>query len=146
MFNSYSVTSAQHYFNSCDVLECSHCGCAKNDQWTPQSFLKAVTSQNSTDLMIAQCPSTVDVVAAKESTSGVESSAVDSDVSRISYTSLLTAAAPDHDGVSVHDVMSESPIVTLHGTSSLQPATATITNAAGAVDDKVTIVTPLTVI
>ena len=124
-------------FNSCDVLECSHCGCAKNDQWTPQSFLKAVTSQNS-DLMIAQCPSTVDVVTAKESTSGVESSAVDSDVSRISYTSLLTAAAPDHDGASVHDVMSESPIVTLHGTSSLQPATATTTNAtgvAGAVDD-----------
>ena len=131
-------------FNSCDVLKCSHCGCAKNNQWTPQNFLKAVASQNSTDLMIAQCPSTVDVVAAKESTSGVESSAVDSDVSRISYTSLLTAAPPDHEGTSVHDVMTESTrssVVTLHTTSSLQPATATttVTGATGAaVDDKVT--------
>ena len=129
-------------FNSSDVLKCSHCGCAKNDQWTPQNFLKAVASQNSTDFMIAQCPSTVDVVAENESTNSVESLAVDSNVSRISYTSLLTAA-PAHGGASVHNVMTESPrssVVTLHSTSSLQlatvttVATATATTAAAVVD------------
>ena len=127
-------------FNSSDVLKCNHCGCAKNDQWTPQNFLKAVASQNSTDFMIAQCPSTVDVVAGNESTNSVESSAVDSNVSRISYTSLLTAA-PAHGGASVHNVMTESPrssVVTLHSTSSLQLATVTTvtTATAAAVVDK----------
>ena len=119
-------------FNSPDVLKCSDCGCAKNDQWTPQNFLKAIaSSQNSTEYMIAQCPSTVDVVAvANESSSAVESSAVDSNVTPISYTAAtLLTAAPDHGRVSVDDgAVTESPrssVVTLHTSSSLQAAAAT---------------------
>ena len=119
-------------FNSADVLKCSHCGCVKNDQWTPQNFLKAIaSSQNSTEHMMAQSPSTADVVTiANESISAVESSsAVDSNVTPISYTmATLLTAAPDHDRVSVDNgAVTESPrssVVTLHTSSSLQAATA----------------------
>ena len=118
-------------FNSSEVLKCSHCERPKNDQWTPQNFLKAIaTSQNSTEYMMAQSPSTVDVVAVvNESSSAVESSAVDSNVTPISYTAAtLLTAAPDHSRVSVDDTaMTESQrssVVTLHTSSSLQVATA----------------------
>ena len=116
------------------MLKCSDCGCAKNDQWTPQNFLKAIaSSQNLTEYIIAQCPSTVYVVAvANESSSAVESSAVDSNVTPISYTAAtLLTAAPDHGRVSVDDgAVTESPrssVVTLHTSSSLQAATALAT-------------------
>ena len=125
-------------FNSPDVLKCSDCGCAKNDQWTPQNFLKAIaSSQNSTEYMIAQCPSTVDVVAvANESSSAVESSAVDSNVTPISYTvATLLTAAPHRGRVSVDDgAVTESPrssVVTLHTSSSLQAAAAATAVATG---------------
>lgn len=120
-------------FNSSDVMICSHCGCAKNDHWTPQSFLKAVATKNSTDFMIAHSPSSVDMVAANESTGTVESSsaataAADIDTSPISYTAALLTTAPDHGRVSsVEDVMTESSlnsIVTSHSSSSLQAAVA----------------------
>ena len=116
-------------FNSSDVLKCSHCGHDKNDQWTPQNFPKAMATQNSTDFMIAQSPSTVDAVAANES--AVEPSAIDSNVSPISYTALLTAA-PDHDRVNT--VVTESPrssVVTQHSSSS---ATATSVDTSHSTD------------
>ena len=87
--------------------------------------------------MIAQCPSTVDVVAvANESSSAVESSAVDSNVTPISYTAAtLLTAAPDHGRVSVDDgAVTESPrssVVTLHTSSLLQAAAAATAVATG---------------
>lgn len=113
-------------FNSSDVLKCSHCGGIKNSQWTPQNFLKAIATQNSTDLMIAQSPSTVDAVALNESTRTVESAAagvVDNKISPASYTAVLTAA-PDHARVSIHAaIVTESPrnsSITLDSSSSPQ--------------------------
>lgn len=116
-------------FNSSDVLKCSHCERDKNDQWTPQNFPKAMATQNSSDFMIAQSPSTVDAVAANES--AVEPSAIDSNVSPISYTALLTAA-PDHGRVNT--VVTESPrssVVTQHNSSS---ATATSVDTGHSTD------------
>ena len=113
-------------FNSLDVLNCTDCGDAKNDQWTSQSFQKAVASQNSAEAMVAQSPSTVDVLAAaNESTATVESSSA-IEVSRSSYTSV----AADHGRASVNDVISEAPrssVVTLNTSSSA--ANVTVANA-----------------
>ena len=65
------------------------------------------------------------VAVANESSSAVESSAVDSNVTPISYTAAtLLTAAPDHGRVSVDDgAVTESPrssVVTLHTSSSLK--------------------------
>jgi len=125
-------------FNSSEVLNCSHCGCVKNDQWTPQNFLKAIATQNSTDFMIAQSPSTVDAVALSDSTSTVESPAaaaaaavatvVGNKNNPSSYTAVFTAA-PDHSRVSLHAaIVTESPRnsnITLYNSSSLQATAAT---------------------
>ena len=104
----------------------------QNNQWTPQSFQKAVASQNSTEAMKAQSPSTVDVLAAaNESTATVESSsAIESIVSRSSYTS----AAADHGRASVNDVISASPRSSIVTLNTLSSATTVTTAGADVVD------------